>query len=200
MWYWIFRAFFWALVKVLFKLKVEGLNNLPDKTNFIIVANHASYLDSLILGAALPERIYWIAANFLYRSGWLRWFFKKTDTLALGNASTQAFKLLEKGKNVGLFPEGKRSLTGNLNPFRTGAALLASKTGRPIVPCAILGAYQAYPPKARFPRVFVPVQVRLGKPIYVLREFDDIIDDTYLKESMLRVKREIENLLCQTKT
>lgn len=184
------------MLKVFFKFKVEGLDNLPDKTNFIVVANHASYLDSLALGAAIPAKIYWIAARFLYRIGWLRGFLKKTDALALGNASQRAFNLLEEKRNVGLFPEGKRSLDGKLGEFRTGAALLASKSGRPLVPCAILGAYQAYSPGARFPKLFTPVQVRIGKPIYILREFGDIIDNTYLQEEMHRVKEKIKEMLC----
>ncbi len=196
MWYWFFRGLFLILLKVFFKFKVEGIDNLPQKTNFIIVANHASYLDSLALGAAVPRKIHWIAAGYLYRIGWLRIFLKRTDTLALGNASQRAFNLLKKGKNVGLFPEGQRSLDGSLGEFRTGAALLASKTGRPIVPCAILGAHQAYSINAKFPKLFFPITVCIGKPLYILKEFNDIIDDTYLKEGMLRVRDKIKGLLC----
>ncbi len=196
MWYWFFRGLFLILFRVFFNFKVEGLHNLPTRTNFILVANHASYLDSLALGVAVPRRIYWIAARYLYRIGWLRWFFKKTDTFALGNASEQALMLLEKERNVGLFPEGKKSPDNTLGEFRTGAALLASKTGRPIVPCAILGAYCAYPPGAKFPKPFTPIKVRIGKPVYILRHFDDIIDDTYLQEGMFRVRDEIKEMLC----
>lgn len=195
MWYWFFRGLFLIIFKVFFHLKVEGLRNIPTKTNFIIVANHASYLDSLALGIAIPKRIYWVAARFLYRIGWVRWFLKKTDTFALGNASQRAFNLLNKGKNVGLFPEGKRSPHGSLAEFRTGAALLASQTGRPIVPCAIIGAYQAYPVDRKFPKLFIPIKVRIGKPVYILKHFDDIIDDTYLQEGMLKVRDEIKEML-----
>lgn len=195
MWYWIFKGLFLILLKIFFYFKVEGLDNLPAKTNFIIAANHASYLDSLCLGVAVPRRIYWIAARYLYRVGWLRWFLKKTNTFALGNASEQAFFLLEKGKNVGLFPEGKRSPDNTLGEFKTGAALLAVKTGRPIVPCAILGAFCAYPAGAKFPKLFTPIKVRIGKPVYILRHFDDIIDDTYLQEGMLRVRGQIKEML-----
>lgn len=200
MWYGFFRGLALILMKVFFNFRVEGVSNIPGKTNFIVVANHNSYLDSLALGAAVPKKVYWVAANYLHQIGWLRWFFKKTDTLALGSASRRAFQLLEANKNIGLFPEGKRSQDGRLGEFRTGAALLAVKTGRPILPCAILGAYQAYPVNIKFPRLFNPVKVKIGKPLYVLREFDDIIDDTYLKENMLRVQNEIKNLLCQAKT
>jgi len=187
MWYWVFRVLFKAILKLFFRLKVEGLENLPQKSNFIIVANHVSFLDSLIVGVAVPKRIYWIAARYLYKLSWMRWFLQKLKVLPVGSASERLVNLLSQNKNVGLFPEGIRSTDGKVGQFRRGVALLALKTGRPVIPCAILGAYEAFPRGAKFPR-FVPIKVKISKPIYLLKEFDDVIDDLYLQEGIFKIR------------
>jgi 1-acyl-sn-glycerol-3-phosphate acyltransferase len=194
MWYWIFKYIFLVSSKIFFRLKIEGLENLPQKTNYIIVVNHASYLDPLIMGGALPKKIYWLAFRGFYKIFWMRWFFQLIDTFPSGSSSPRAINLLAENKNVGLFPEGRLTQDGNLLTFRRGAALLASKTGRPIVPCAILGTFEALPLGAKFPK-FVSVKIKVGKPFYLLKEFDEIIDDVYLQEGTLKIKRKIKELL-----
>jgi 1-acyl-sn-glycerol-3-phosphate acyltransferase len=195
MWYWLFRSIFIGLLKVFFKFKVEGRGRIPAKVNFIVVANHASFLDPVVVGAAIPYRIYWMAARFLYGVPWLKWFLFKTGTHPVGGSSAKRFiDLLDKNKNVGLFPEGTCSLDGNLGEFKRGAALLALKTGRPIVPCAILGTFKALPKRAKFPK-FIPLKVKIGEPIYLLKEFDELIDDIYLQEGMLKIKNTIKEMI-----
>ncbi len=194
MWYWVFRAIFAIVFKTLFKLKVEGLKNLPKKTNFIIIANHSSFLDPLLIMVAVPRKIYCIASRYLYRVPWLKWFLRKTRAFPTGNSTEKAVSLLIQNKNVGLFPEGKCSLDGSLGQFRRGASLLALKTGRPIVPCAILGAYEALPKTARFPK-FLPIRVKIGKPKYLLKQFEDVIEDIYLQDGILKLRNSIKEML-----
>ena len=105
-----------------------------------------------------------------------------------------AISLLTENNNIGLFPEGGISRDGMLREFRRGMALLALKTGRPIVPCAILGTYEALPLGAKFPK-FVPIKLRIGKPRYFLKEFEDIIDDIYLQEGIFKVRNTIKEML-----
>lgn len=195
MWYWIFRYAFIVILKFFFRLKVEGLENLPQKTNFIVVANHSSFLDTLVVGAAIPKRTYWIAMRDLYRIFWLRWFFQLIDALPSGSASDKAVSLLTENKNIGLFPEGGLSRDGKLREFRRGAALLAIKTGRPIVPCAVLGTFQAFPKGVNFPKFFVPIKVKIGKPKYLFKEFTDVIDDIYLQDGIFKIKNTIQEMI-----
>jgi 1-acyl-sn-glycerol-3-phosphate acyltransferase len=194
MWYWILRSFFVFAAKVFFRLKVEGLENIPQKTNFIIVANHNSFLDPPLIMAAVPRKIYCIALRDLYRILWIKWILAMTEALPSGSVSEKAVNLLMRSKNVGLFPEGGVSRDGQLKEFRRGAALLALKTGRPIVPCAILGTYAALPFGQRIPK---PVQIKLkiAKPVFLLKEFDDIIDDVYLQEGIFRIRTIIKEML-----
>lgn len=195
MWYWIFRAVFIVIFKLCYNLKVEGLDNLPKKSNFIIVANHTSFLDPLVIMVAIPKKIYGIALRDLYQISWLRWFLRQMGALATGSSSPKAVSLLTENKNLGLFPEGLRSHDGKLKSFRSGVALLGLKTGRPVVPCAILGAYEAYPRGVKFPRLFFPIKVKINKPIYLLKEFDEVIDDIYLQEGVLKIRNAVKEML-----
>lgn len=192
--YWIVRAIAFVIVKLFFRLKVEGVENLPSKTNFIIVANHASFLDPLLVMAAVPKKIHCITLKSLYKIVWIKWFFEMASAIPSGNSSEKAVDLLLKGKNVGLFPEGGVSHDGKLREFRRGVALLASKTGRPIVPCAIFGAYEALPRQAKFPK-FLRTKVKIGKPIYILKEFSEVIDDILLQEGLFKVRNAVKEML-----
>lgn len=197
MWYWVFRIIIAGILKILFRLKVEGLENLPQKTNFIVAANHVSFLDPFIIGVAIPEKIHFLVLGSIYNVPWARWFMNLTEplpTLRTSSSSERAIHLLMKNKTVGLFPEGTRSYDGKMREFKRGAALLALKTGRPIVPCAIQGAYEAYRRGRKLPKL-KPIKVKFGKPVYLLKEFDEIIDDIFLQEGTLRVKNAVEELL-----
>lgn len=192
--YWILRVITKVILKLFFRLKVEGLENLPTKTNFIVVANHTSFLDPIVMGVAIPQKIFWITMKNIYRLSTLSWIMKITGALPTGSVSEKAVYLLRENKSIGLFPEGKISRNGQLGEFRRGAALLALKTGRPIVPCAILGAFEALPRNAKFPK-FHSIKVRIGQPKYLLKEFEDIIDDIYLQEGIFKIKNTIKEMI-----
>lgn len=194
MWYWIFRAVFIVIAKFFFRLKAEGLENIPQKSNFIIVANHASHLDPLLIMAAVPKKIHCIALRRLYKIFWIGQFLRMIEALPIGSSSRKALELLEQNRNVGLFPEGRVSPDGKLMDFRRGAALLAFKTGRPIVPCAVFGAYEAFPLKAKSLK-FLPIKIKIGKPIYILKEFGDVIEDVLLQEGIFKVRNAVKEMM-----
>jgi len=195
MWYWIFRAFFTIVIRLFFKFKVEGVENIPRKTNFIVVANHNSWMDPVVLGVAVPKKINYIALRDLFEIGWLRWYIRLMEALPTGSSSKKAIDLLVENKNVGLFPEGGCSRDGKLKKFRKGAALLGIKTGRPIMPCVILGTFQILPRGAKFPKLFRTIKVKVGRPIYLLKEFEEAIDDIYLQQGTFKIRKAIEEML-----
>ena len=131
----------------------------------------------------------------LYSIVWLKWYVKLMGALPTVSSSEKAVNLLAKNKNIGLFSEGGCSRDGKLRKFRRGAALLGLRTGRPIVPCAILGTYQAFPRGAKFPKLFRNIKVKIDKPIYLLKEFEDVIDDIYLQEGTFKIRRTIEEMI-----
>lgn len=191
---WFLRALSLIILKLFFRFQAEGGENIPQKSNFIVVANHTSFLDAVAITAAIPKKIYWLASWKLYGIPWLKWIMSISKTMPTGNASERAAGLLIKNLNVGLFPEGTRSHDGNLKEFRRGAALLALKTGRPILPCAIFGAYEALPRQAKLPK-FKRISIKIGKPVYLLKEFTDIIDDVRLQEGTFKIKNAVKELL-----
>jgi len=194
MWYWIFSILFFFIFKIFFRLNIEGLENIPQKTNFIIVSNHNSFLDPAVIMASVRKKIYCIALRDIYKMTWLGWFLQVTETLPSGSSSEKAINLLLQNKNIGLFPEGGVSRDAKLKEFRRGAALLALKTGRPILPCAILGSFQALPFGAKLPKLH-PLKLKIGKAVYFAKEFDDIIDDLYLQEGMFKIRNIIKGML-----
>lgn len=195
MWYWAFRVIFVGIFKLFFQLKIEGLENIPQKTNFIIVANHSSFLDPLAVMAAVPKKIHCISLRYLYKIFWLRWFLSRVEAVPSGGASSEkALHLLAENKIVGLFPEGGVSRDGKLKEFKRGMALLAIKTGRPIVPCAIIGAYDALPLGTRFPK-FRPIKVKIGKAKYLLKDFSDMIDDIHLQEGIHKIRNIVKEMI-----
>lgn len=193
--YWIARFFFSIILKIFYNLKVIGKENIPKNTNFIVVANHCSFLDPIVIGVAIPKKIHFIALRNLYRIFWLRWFLKLMGSLPTGSASKISILLLLNNKNIGLFPEGTRSHDGKLKEFKTGTSLLAIKTGRPILPCAIIGTYEAFPRTAKFPKFFCSIKIKIGKPIYLLKEFEEQIDDLLLQEGIFKIRNSIKEML-----
>lgn len=181
-------------MKAFFRFKVEGLKNLPQKTNFIVVANHVSFLDPLVVAAAIPKKIHCIVSRALFRIPILKWSLTKLEVVPTGSSSEDALELLKTNKVVGLFPEGRCSRDGKLKEFKRGSALLGLKTGIPIVPCAVLGTYAALPIKAKFPRL-AAIKVKIGKPVILLKEFDEVIDDMYLQEGVFRIRNRIQEML-----
>lgn len=157
------------------RIRTEGLDHLPDDGPAILCPNHTSVLDSFILPSALPRRITFVG-KAEYLDNW------KTRTLfpALGmipidrsggrggeRALDMAAGLLDQGELFGIYPEGTRSRDGRLHKGHTGPARLALRTGAPLVPVGLVGTRRIMPPEARFPRLFAPAAVRIGRPIRV---------------------------------
>ena len=163
-----------AIMRGLFRLRVEGLQNLPDGGQFIIAPNHVSYLDSFAVAAALRQdvlrRTYW--------AGWTGAAFGNPLTRLVsrlgqvvpvdpGRAglSSLAFgaAVLKRGQNLVWFAEGERSRTGNLQPFKPGVGMLLDHYPVPVVPVFIRGTYEAMP-RGRFLRRLEKVTVTIGEP------------------------------------
>lgn len=105
----------------------------------------------------------------------------------------KSLSVLEKGGLIGIFPEGGRSRDGRLKSGRKGIAILALKTGSAVIPCAIKGAYEAYPPTAAFPKPH-PVKVLIGNAIRFekVEEPEEPAIDSALNRIISEIKRLME--------
>jgi len=158
-----------------FRLRVEGLENLPDEGPFIIAPNHVSYLDAFAVAASLHYRV----LRRTYWAGWTGAAFGNPLTRLVsrlaqvvpiepGRArlSSLAFgaAVLRRGQNLVWFAEGERSPTGSLQPFKPGVGMLLSHYPVPVVPAFIRGTYEAMP-RGRFLRRLEKVTVTFGEPV-----------------------------------
>lgn len=161
--YWFAWGLLRVLLPVLRRWKVEGAGNLPSGEGVIVVANHQSYWDPVVLGAALHRRVYFIAKEELFRIPLFGSLLRILGAFPVRReafdrkALKTALDYLMRGRVVGVFPEGRRSHTGDLLPAQPGAAILALKTGAPVVPVALIGTRG----------VCGKVRVRVGKPFYL---------------------------------
>lgn len=155
-------------MRVWFRLRAE---NRPDlRGPCVLAANHASYLDPLLIGAVVPRRIVYLMTETVWRSRAMGWFYRwnRAIPLAVRTANRDAMRaarsVLQQGRVLGIFPEGGLSRDGGLLLGNAGAVALVLQEGVPIVPVGIVGADRALPLGARFPRPR-RVTVRFGQPI-----------------------------------
>ena len=134
--------------RILFRIELRGLENIPAKDGILIVANHESFLDGLLLGLFIPKKATFVVHTTVLKNWWFRQFLRLTPHLAVDPASPYAMKkvikLLESGKNVVIFPEGRITITGSLMKVYDGPGFVAAKTGATILPVRIDGAAESY--------------------------------------------------------
>jgi 1-acyl-sn-glycerol-3-phosphate acyltransferase len=173
----VWRSITRLYLAVAHRLKIRGRENLPAHAPFILVANHASHLDAIILGGILPLRF--VGAVFPIAAG--DTFFTKRASSIFATAFMNALPIWR--KNCGshsledlrkrllqgaciyiLFPEGTRTRTGEMAPFKPGLGRLVAGTNIPIVPCYLNGTFAALPATGMVPG-WKKVSVRVGKPL-----------------------------------
>ena len=136
------------ICKLLFRVRVNGLENIPAQNGLLIVANHESFLDGLLLGLFIPKRATFVAHSSVLKNFWFRQFLRLTPHVGVDPASPYAMKkvirLLEAGENVVIFPEGRITLTGNLMKVYDGPGFVAAKTNATILPVRVDGAAESY--------------------------------------------------------
>jgi len=161
-----------ALARLLFHLSATGLERLPHDGPAVVVSNHVSWLDPILLPLVLPRKPGFLAMEELWRMpgvGWvMRAYGPRAIPLDRGTLGTtalrRALRVLQDGALLIVFPEGGISPDGQLRPFHPGAALLAARAGAPLVPIAIVGTREALPLGRIVPRLR-PVTVRVGAPV-----------------------------------
>lgn len=150
-----------AYLKVFRCWRVEGSGNLPASGPVIIAANHVSNLDPVVVGCAFDRRVNYLAKEELFRVPVLSWIIRQLGAFPVKRgtgdrgAIRAALEVLEQGACFGIFPEGTRSKDGKIQEPKLGVAMLAAKTGAPVLPVALLNTESA----------LKPVIVRVGETI-----------------------------------
>ena len=162
--------FVFPIFRFLFRGQLSGISNLPKTGGVVVVSNHGSHLDPPILGHALGRPVAFMAKSELFKIPILSFIISACgaypvkrgagDREALRTASN---RLIE-GWDTGVFLDGTRQENGRVNDPKGGAALLAARTGCPILPVAIVNSHRAFPKGSFLPR-FISIHLKVGELI-----------------------------------
>jgi len=147
------RFLVWILVHTVYRVRKSGFERIPDDGAAILVCNHVSYVDALVITAACRRPIRWVMDHRIFRIPVLSFFFRtvhaipiapaREDAEALQSAFEEIAKALANGELVGIFPEGRLTSDGEMGPFRPGIVQILSRTAVPVVPMALSGLWHS---------------------------------------------------------
>lgn len=161
--YWLSQSFARAVCVIFGRLEIIGAENVPKEGGALIASNHLSNLDPPLIAASIGRPIYFFAKEELFRVPILGWWIAQVNAFPVKRlehdvgAFKKARALLARGESVLLFPEGRRSKTGDLGPPKPGCAMLAVKAGVPVVPVCIMNSHRLFE--------FKKLKVAFGTPI-----------------------------------
>jgi len=173
--------FVFPIFRLLFRGQTKGISSVPSTGGVVVVSNHGSHLDPPILGHALGRPVAFMAKSELFKVPLLSSIISACGAYPVNRGAgdrealrTASKKLLE-GWATGVFLDGTRQTNGRVNDPKAGAALLAARTGCPILPVAIVNSHRAFPKGSFFPRL-VSIHLKVGDLIQppLTRKRDDL--------------------------
>jgi len=193
-----------ALIRFLFwlftEMEVDGLEHVPGEGPVLLVCNHVNLMDPVVPIGVLKRRVSFMAKEEIFQWPIMGPWFKALDlvpvargSIASRRAIQRAEELLARGWVVGVYPEGTRSRQPGMGPAFHGAALLAMRTGVPVLPVAITGTHMVLPEGKSWPQRN-PVAVRFGETFRVEKSTGKI-DRQAMEDLTERIMRRIAALL-----
>ncbi|HEY5135921.1 MAG TPA: lysophospholipid acyltransferase family protein [Candidatus Nanopelagicales bacterium] len=174
------------LAKLLWRPRVEGLDNIPRTGPVIVASNHLSFADSMVIPIVVPRKVVFLAKEDYFtgtgvKGALMRGWFEGIGMVPVDRDDTKsalasldiALEVLGRGEAFGIYPEGARSRDGRLYRGRTGVAHLALSSGAPVVPVGLIGTERLQPVGASLPRL-ARVTVRFGSPMDFRGRFDGL--------------------------
>lgn len=162
--YWLGKNSFKMIFKLFWRLEIVGAENIPSVGGVLIAANHTSYADPPLVGACAQRPLYFFAKEELFRIPVFGWLISQVNAFPVKRyehdigAFKRAQHLLQNGQVVLVFPEGRRSKTGELGKAKSGVGMLAYKTRVPVVP--------VYVANTRRLKEFKQLKILIGKPMF----------------------------------
>jgi 1-acyl-sn-glycerol-3-phosphate acyltransferase len=177
------------LARLLFRFRILHRERMIQTGPVILAMNHQSYLDPPLAGNACDRAIYYLAKRTLLNHPILRWLFPKLNVIPVDqegidrSAVKAVIRVLKANQAVLIFPEGARTLDGQLQPGLPGVGLIIAKTLAPVVPMRIFGAHEALPRGGNRLRL-ARITVIVGEPIYFTeKNFADGGKESYARAS-----------------
>ncbi len=148
------RFVIWMLSHTMYRVKHKGLEHIPDEGPAVLVCNHVSYVDALLIGGAVKRPVRFVMDMEIYQNKAFHWFFREAKTIPICSPKKdpviyqQAFELidqeLEQGNLICIFPEGKLTKDGTINEFRPGIENIIEKNPVPVIPMALHGLWGSF--------------------------------------------------------
>jgi 1-acyl-sn-glycerol-3-phosphate acyltransferase len=178
----VMRFIVWLLVHTVYRMRQRGLEHLPATGPGVVVSNHVSFVDALVLAAASRRPLRFVMDHTIFRLPVLRFVFRtgraipiaprKEDPALLERAFTEIGQALDEGDLVCIFPEGRITTTGEMNRFRPGIERILARNPVPVVPVALRGLWGSFFSRKDghamtrpFRRVWSRIEVVAGPPI-----------------------------------
>ena len=196
MFYWLLKwVFLGPMLRLVFRPRIEGAENVPLEGPAILASNHLSYADWLFMPLTLPRRVTFVAKAEYFTGkgvkGLLQRFFfagagqvpiDRSGASAAQGAMMSAMKVLGRRELFGIYPEGTRSHDGRLYRGKTGVARLALEAKVPVIPIGVVGTDRLAPPGKKF-GVWTRPLVRFGSPLDFSR-YEGLENDRYILRSI----------------
>ncbi len=161
-----------AVVSKGLQIDWSGREHIPEKGSAVLLGNHSSFLDAILLETLTPRNIWFMTKDSQYKGRFMTWFLGLAKSFPVRRytvdvqAVRNAIKVVQNGHILGIFPEGERSWDGRMLPFKRGTMRLVLALGAPVIPVGISGAYGLMPRWThRVKRV--PVHIRFGRPVRI---------------------------------
>ncbi|MFE7270977.1 lysophospholipid acyltransferase family protein [Streptomyces sp. NPDC057623] len=165
------------LLRLFFRPRIEGLEHVPATGAAIVAGNHLSFSDHFLMPAMLKRRITFLAKKEYFTGPGVKGrltaaFFRSAGQIPVDRKGKEAGQaaireglgVLSKDELLGIYPEGTRSHDGRLYKGKVGVAVMALRAQVPVIPCAMIGTFEAQPPGKVIPNIH-PVTIRFGEPL-----------------------------------
>ena len=150
----LLRFIVWMLIHTVYRLRVRELAEVPQEGPAVIVCNHVSFVDALVIMAACKRPIRFVMDHHIFRWPLLNFVFRTSKAIPIASAKEdpammertfdEVARALDAGDLVGIFPEGKITADGNINPFRPGITRILARNPVPVVPMALRGLWGSF--------------------------------------------------------
>jgi hypothetical protein len=194
----LMRFLAWLLIHAVYRLRVEGLEHIPDEGPAVIVCNHVSFVDAVVIAGACRRPIRFVMDHGIFKVPLLRFIFKtmraipiapaKTDPQLKERAFQEVAQALSEGELVGIFPEGGITASGELQEFRPGIARILQDTPVPVIPMALRGLWGSFFSRKDGPAMTKPfrrgvwsrIALEVGAPVAAAAATPDLLRERVL--------------------
>lgn len=148
------RRLLFLLLHLAYRLRFRGRGHIPASGPAIVVCNHVSFMDALVVGVASPRPLRFLMDKPIYESPWLNWLFRRVGAIpvdadrrdpgSVRQALAEVSRALRQGEVVMVFPEGRLTPDGEMQPFRRGLELILARDAVPVVPAGLAGLWGSW--------------------------------------------------------